>query len=90
MQRLLDKLSLVSRSLEAYYASGHRGAVARSKREIDDFFMMITFSEMMGIPNPYEFYTLELLPELMPKFHAWHQRVGLNESPFENFPCACC
>ncbi|MGP1450387.1 MAG: cory-CC-star protein [Wolinella sp.] len=88
--KLVSKFVALSKGLEEYYASSYRGVLAKSQREIDDFFMIITFSEMMGIPNPYELYTLELLPELMPKFHAWHKRVGFNESPFENFPCACC
>ena len=74
--KLISKLLAFQKALEEYYASSYRGVLTKEEREIDDFFMIITFSEMMGIPNPYELYTLELLPELMPKFHAWHQKMG--------------
>ncbi|MCH5322613.1 MAG: DNA helicase [Helicobacter sp.] len=80
----------ISKGIEEFYFSKYRGVLKRQKREIDDFFMIITFSEMMGIPNPFEFYTLEMLPELMPKFHQWHKRMGLEYSVFDNFPCTCC
>ena len=36
---------------EAYNAP-YRGMVARAKRDQDDLFMLLIFSEMMGIPNP--------------------------------------
>lgn len=80
----------LSSSLERLYFSKYGSAIKKEQREIDDFFMIITFSEMMGIENPLMFYTLELLPELMPRFHQWHQRMGLERSCFDNFPCTCC
>ena len=84
------ELKNLIRTIEEYYESSYRGALNREKKQIDDFFMMILFSEMMGIPNPYEFYTLEIMLDFMPSFHKWHKSVGLNESPFENLPCFCC
>ena len=87
---MLNKLSRLSNFLDEFYVSKYRGMIYKDKRQIDDFFMIITFGEMMGIPNPYEFYTIELMIELMPEFHKWHKSVGLNKSPFENFPCFCC
>lgn len=44
----------------------------------------------MGIENPFMLETLELLPTLVPKFHKWHQKIGLKLSIFNNFPCTCC
>ncbi len=76
--------------LENLYFIKYGAAIRRQKREIDDFFMIVTFSEMMGIENPFAFYTLEMLADLMPKFHDWHQRMGLEYSCFDSFPCACC
>lgn len=78
---------LLNRLYFMKYGSVLRGEI----REIDDFFMILTFSELMGIPNPFSFYLLEMLPELMPKFHDWHRRMGIEHSFFDNFPCcACC
>lgn len=73
--------------LREFYEARHRGALAREMREEDDLFMLLVFCEMMGIPNPAGFYTLELLPVLYDRFHEWHLRMGMDHSPLEHFRC---
>jgi hypothetical protein len=73
--------------LREYYDAPHRGALARARREEDDLFMLLVFSEMMGIPNPASYYTLELLPLLYDRFHEWHRRMGMERSPLNHFRC---
>ncbi len=70
-----------------YYNAPYRAAIARAKRDEDDVFMMLVFSEMMGIPNPAAWYTLELQPLLMERFHQWHVRMGMPRSPLDQFRC---
>ncbi len=70
-----------------FYNAPYRGAVARAKREQDDLFMLLIFSEMMGVPNPATYYTLELQPVSMERFHEWHQRMGMEHSPLDEFRC---
>ena len=70
-----------------FYNAPHRGTVARAKREQDDLFMLLIFSEMMGVPNPAAYYTLELQPILMERFHEWHTRMGIEHSPLDEFRC---
>lgn len=70
-----------------YYNVPYRAAIARAKRDEDDVFMMLVFSEMMGIPNPAAWYTLELQPLLMERFHEWHVRMGMPRSPLDQFRC---
>lgn len=82
-----DKLDRVRELIEEFYEGRHRGALAREKREQDDLFMLLVFSEMMGIPNPASYYTLELLPIVYDEFHAWHTRMGMEKSPLDNFRC---
>ena len=65
----------------------YRGMVARAKREQDDLFMLMVFSEMMGVPNPATYYTLELQPILLERFHEWHTRMGMEHSPLDEFRC---
>jgi hypothetical protein len=72
---------------QEFYTAPYRGAIARAKRDEDDLFMLFVFSEMMGIPNPAAYYTLELLPILMEEFHEWHQRMGMEHSPLDHFKC---
>lgn len=73
--------------LEEAYSSRYRGAIARSRRDQDDLFMLLVFSEMMGVPNPASYYTLELQPLLLERFHDWHRRMGMEYSPLDHFRC---
>ena len=84
---LKNKLKTVMELLTEFYQAPYRGAIARSKRDEDDLFMLFVFSEMMGVPNPVTFYTLELQPVLLEKFHDWHKRMGMERSPIDNFKC---
>ncbi len=69
------------------YNVPYRGAVARAKRDQDDLFMLLIFSEMMGVPNPATYYTLELQPIMLERFHEWHTRMGMEHSPLDDFRC---
>jgi hypothetical protein len=73
--------------LAEFYQSPYRGAIARARRDEDDLFMLFVFSELMGIPNPASYFTLELQPLLLERFHDWHQRMGMEHSPLEGFRC---
>ena len=70
-----------------YYNAPYRAAIARAQRDEDDLFMLLVFSEMMGIPNPASWYCLELQPLLLERFHDWHTRMGMERSPLDNFRC---
>ncbi len=53
----------------------------------EDLFMMICFSELLGLPSPVSYYTLELYPHLSERFHQWHQRMGIPHSPLDSVKC---
>ena len=80
-------LSQLAELLREFYTAPFRGAVARAKREEDDLFMLLVFSEMVGIPNPASYFTMELQPLLYEDFHEWHKRMGMEHSPLEGFHC---
>lgn len=82
-----EDLEELAEKLREFYAAPYRGAAARAKRDEDDLFMLLVFSQMMGVPNPASYYTLELLPVLYDRFHDWHIRMGMEESPLEHFRC---
>ncbi|MEH6387747.1 MULTISPECIES: cory-CC-star protein [Pseudomonas] len=73
--------------LEEVYSTRYRGAIARARRDEDDLFMLLVFAEMMGVPNPAAYYTLELQPLLLERFHDWHKRQGMEHSPLDHFRC---
>lgn len=72
--------------LEAYEAP-YRATIARARREEDDLFMLLVFAELLGVPNPAAWYTLELQPLLIEELHDWHQRMGMEKSPFDHLQC---
>ena len=65
----------------------HRTEIARELRDEDDLFILLLYSDMLGIPNPAFYYTLELYPYIIEKFHGWHLRMGMEKSPFEGIRC---
>ncbi len=73
--------------LGEFYAAPYRGTLARARRDEDDLFMLFVFAELMGVPNPASYYTLELQPVLLERFHEWHRRQGLDHSPLDGFRC---
>jgi hypothetical protein len=73
--------------LSEYYLAPYRGAVARARRDQDDMFMLLVFSELMGVPNPAAYFTLELQPILLERFHDWHTRMGMEHSPLDDMKC---
>ena len=80
-------LKALQHGLREFYVAPHRGALARAKRENDDLFMLLVFSEMMGVPNPASYHCLELLPIMYEQFHDWHKRMGMDKSPLDSFRC---
>tara|TARA_R110002167_G_scaffold344363_1_gene553682 strand:- start:22328 stop:22618 length:291 start_codon:yes stop_codon:yes gene_type:complete len=73
--------------LREYYVAPYRREFARAQRDEDDLFMMLVFSESLGIPNPATYYTMELLPVVYDRFHDWHRRMGMERSPLDHVSC---
>ena len=65
----------------------HRQEIARELRDEDDLFFLLLYSEMLGIPNPVFYYTLELYPYMIEEFHEWHLRMGMEKSPMVGIRC---
>ena len=87
LQRLRAWLSQARYFVEEAYSVRYRSTIARARRDEEDLFMLLVFAEMMGVPNPATYYTLELQPLLLERFHEWHIRMGMEPSPLENFRC---
>lgn len=53
-----------------------RAGLQREATRQQDLLLALTFLEALGIENPASYHTLDLYPELVASFHAWHQRAG--------------
>ncbi len=82
-----EKFERIKYLASEFYNAPYRGTIARAKRDEDDLFMLLVFSELMGVPNPASYYTLELQPIMLERFHEWHVRMGMEHSPLDDFRC---
>lgn len=73
--------------LEEFYVAPYRGTIARARRDEDDLLMLFVFAELLGVPNPAAYFTLELQPVLLVRFHDWHRRMGMEHSPLDGVRC---
>lgn len=72
---------------EGVYMAPYRATIQREYLRQRDLFYLLGLSDLLGVPNPVQFYTLELLPELMEDFHEWHLRMGMERAPEGGFRC---
>lgn len=84
---MLDKLKKLVAYYEEVLELPHRTEIARELRAEDDMFLLMLYSEMLGIPNPVYYYTLELYPYMIEEFHDWHLRMGMEKSPLSGIRC---
>ncbi|AXF57599.1 cory-CC-star protein [Salicibibacter kimchii] len=82
-----DQLSRALAFYDEVLRLPHRSEIKRELRDEDDIFYLLSFSEMLGIPNPVSYYTLELYPEMVEEFHDWHLRMGMEKSPIDGIRC---
>jgi hypothetical protein len=72
---------------EGMFFAPYRSQIHREALRQRDLFFIVGCSDLLGVPNPVAFYTLELYPELIDQFHDWHRRLGMEEPPEGGFHC---
>lgn len=87
VRNVLDKIKMLIEYYEEVLNMPHRQEIARELRDQDDLFLLLLYSEMIGIPNPVYYYTLELYPYMIERFHDWHLRMGMEKSPMTGIRC---
>jgi hypothetical protein len=82
-----ERLRAAKDIYEGIFFAPYGRAVQREYLHQRDAFLLLSFSDMLGIPNPVQFYTLELYPELLEEFHQWHLRMGMEHAPEGGWRC---
>lgn len=82
-----QRLTTLLAGWDAALRVGHAAEAQRALDEADDLFLLLCFSESMGLPNPAAWHTLELYPLLLEAFHDWHRRAGMERSPLDHIRC---
>ncbi|MGB4366029.1 MAG: hypothetical protein WBI90_00375 [Acetomicrobium sp.] len=57
--------------------------VMKEALDTNDAFMILVFGDLLGIPNPTSYYTLELLPYLADAIERWQQRMAVTGTVLE-------
>lgn len=86
-QRLRRRLRAARDIYEGIFIAPYRSLIHREHLRQRDLFLLQGFSDLLGVPNPVAFYTLELYPELIEQFHEWHLRMGMPTAPEGGFRC---
>lgn len=87
IQRIKNFFSTIQKFAHDFYTAPYRGAMLRTRRDEEDLFMLFVFAEVLGVPNPVAYHTLELQPLLLERFHDWHRRMGMEQSPLDHIRC---
>ncbi len=72
---------------EGIFVAPYRSQIYREYLRERDLFLLLGFADLLGVPNPNAFYTLELYPQLIEQFHQWHLRQGMPHAPEGGFRC---
>jgi hypothetical protein len=72
---------------EELFHAKYRRMIKKAHRDEEDLFLLLCYCEMLGIPNPVSYYTLELYPVIYERFHEWHKRMGMEKSPLDGIHC---
>jgi hypothetical protein len=78
-QKLAAKLKAVSRTLREimYGFTVHEldMEVRKERGHIDDLFMLVVFGDLVGLPILPPYYSIRLLPYIIPAFNMWKRRL---------------
>lgn len=72
---------------EGMFFAPYRAQIHREYLRERDRFFILAFADLLGVPNPVQFYTLELYPHVIQQFHEWHLRMGMEHPPEGGFRC---
>lgn len=87
LRALRSRFRALREIYEGIYIAAHRSAIHKEYLHQRDLFLLMGFADLLGVPNPVSFYTLELYPELIEHFHEWHLRMGMRQAPDGGFRC---
>lgn len=84
-----DRLAGFSRLLGEFYAAPYRRTFARARRDEDDLVRVLVLGQALGVPDPAQFYTLELVPLFYSELAEFQDRLAEPTSPFDHTRCCC-
>jgi len=73
-------LPFIQEFLESWHRTSATGVLRKEAFDNNDNFIILLFGDLLGIPNPVSYYTLELLPYLAEELEGWERRMQNRKS----------
>ena len=86
-KRSFCKIKEIYDAYDKSLASSYHRELKRDYHHQEDLFFLLCCSELLGVPNPASYYTLELYPYMLRDFHQWHLKQGMKNSPLSSIRC---
>ena len=74
LKEFFDNLRLFFQGATDFNRKSRALLIKESHDEMDDF-ILLCFGDLLGIPIPTSYYSLELLPLLAPELEGWQNRM---------------
>ncbi|MFQ6069742.1 MAG: hypothetical protein ACE5LC_04370 [Candidatus Aminicenantales bacterium] len=68
-------LTAISDFLDETFKESSTNIIRKEAFDINDNFLLLLFGDLLGLPNPFAYYALELLPFLADEIEGWERRV---------------
>jgi hypothetical protein len=68
-------LNAIKEFLFGFAVHDHVVFAAKTRAGLDDLLTVVTFGDMLGIPVFTPYYSLRLLPYVLPRLHGWKRRM---------------
>jgi len=80
MEKIKKVLRAVREFLEGAMNVSASHIIRKEACDANDNFILLLFGDLLGIPNPTSYYTLELLPYLADELEGWERRMLMRRS----------
>jgi hypothetical protein len=76
-EKLTEAMENVKLFLKGAFGMEYRATASIRKEAMDamDNYMLLCFADLLGLPNPVSYYTLEMLPYLADDLATWERRI---------------
>lgn len=82
LKKFISNFSMFFKGATDFKGRAYEMMQAEAKSEMDNF-ILICYSDLLGIPLPINYYTLELLPYLVDEMADWDKRMNKRKSVWE-------
>lgn len=80
MARLREVIEGLKYFCEGAFKMSASSIIRKEAFDVNDNFLLLLFGDLLGIPNPVLYYTLELLPCLAEEIEGWERRMQNRKS----------